>query len=187
MGFTKWRLNQLGYRTLIRHPTYKHHLPHYIYFHQQHFALCPLPISRQIILIEWNSYESWSLDCIYWSAPLPSYLKNLFLQVNLPGKDPLTGRIVNLGITCTLPDSTTQHFCLLFKLEGETECKFYSDVTAPKTNWASKHNCLHSRPVIFGITNSSLAISYSEPTIDFSTFISSWWLSLERGNWFIKS
>ena len=186
MGFTKWRLNQLGYRTLIRHPTYKHHLPHYIYFHQQHFALCPLPISRQIILIEWNSYESWSLDCIYWSAPLPSYLKNLFLQVNLPGKDPLTGRIVNLGITCTLPDSTTQHFCLLFKLEGETKCKFYSDqdVTAPKTKWASKYNCLHPGPLILGISNSSLATSYSEAMIGFY-FVSS--LVPLTGMWFIES
>lgn len=81
-----------------------------------------------------NSTSSWYIDCGKRTNFLPTHAQRfnitksdstedpLFLKVNLPGKDPLTGRIVNLGITCTLPDSTTQHFCLLFKLEGETEC-----------------------------------------------------------------
>ena len=81
----------------------------------------------------------------------------------------------------------TEHYCLLFKFEGKTECKFFSAVTAPKTKRASKYNCLHPGPVVLGITNSGLAIGYSEATTDFFTFVSSWWLSLERGNWFIES
>ena len=108
----------------------------------------------------------------------------------MPENDPLTvnltGRIVNLGTTCTLPNSAKEHRCLLFKLEGETKCKFYSDqdVTAPKTKWASKYNCLHPGPLILGISNSSLAISYSEAMIGFY-FVSS--LVPLTGMWFIDS
>lgn len=117
----------------------------------------------------------------------------------MPDNDPLTvnltGRIVNLGITCTLPKNAKEHRCLLFKLEGKTECKFYSDqerinpllfrrIPAPKTKWASKYNCVHPGPVIFGISNSSLAISYSEAMIGFYFVSSSVPLT---GMWFIES
>lgn len=82
-----------------------------------------------------NASSSWYIGCqgnavsfapktfeINWDAKESEYT----LQIKIPKNDPLTGRVVNLGITCmrTMPGSSTtiEHSCLLFKIEGTTYC-----------------------------------------------------------------
>lgn len=91
-----------------------------------------------------NKASSWYIGChgnkksfeitdedftINWNTGVNAYS----LKLDLPDKNPLSGRVVNLGISCTIAGSLTEHSCLLFKMEGTTNCPVEGPITTKAT------------------------------------------------------
>ncbi|KAL9959609.1 hypothetical protein ACROYT_G032944 [Oculina patagonica] len=97
-----------------------------------------------------NATSSWYIDCRGEKVG------------NLQNNPELTGRVVNLGISCS---SANKHYCLLFKLRGNTKCP----LTAPQTTTATKvvEQVAKTAPPVVGISkNPTQVLTAPSPAAD---------------------